>query len=49
MNTAGLNLWIALALALIVVIASVRQLRGSATSPGRRWWVIAAVAAAASS
>lgn len=41
MNTAGLNLWIALALALIVVIASVRQLRGSTASPGRRWWVIA--------
>ncbi len=41
MNTAGLNLWIALALALIVVIASVRQLRGSTASPGRRWWLIA--------
>ncbi|MEG0183569.1 MAG: hypothetical protein RR704_08965 [Stenotrophomonas sp.] len=40
MNASGLNLWIALALALVVVIASVRQLRGSATRRGRQWIVI---------
>ncbi|HDS1512019.1 hypothetical protein FEO89_00560 [Stenotrophomonas maltophilia] len=41
MNASAVNLWIALGLALIVVIASVRQLRGSTAHPGRRWIVIA--------
>ncbi|PSM12962.1 hypothetical protein [Stenotrophomonas maltophilia] len=41
MNASGSSLWIALALALVVVIASVRQLRGSTTHPGRRWLVFA--------
>ncbi|KAG0950149.1 hypothetical protein G6F31_013820 [Rhizopus arrhizus] len=41
MNASAVNLWIALALALIVVIASVRQLRGNTAHPGRRWIVIA--------
>ncbi|MDT3486423.1 hypothetical protein [Stenotrophomonas maltophilia] len=41
MNASSLNLWIALALAVVVVIASVRQLRGSTAHPGRRWSVIA--------
>ncbi len=41
MNASGLNLWIALALALVVVITSVRQLRAGTTLPGRRWIVIA--------
>ncbi|HID8538533.1 TPA: hypothetical protein ACXIMI_003686 [Stenotrophomonas maltophilia] len=41
MNASAVNLWIALALALIVVIASVRQLRGGTARPGRRWIVIA--------
>ena len=41
MTATSLNLWIALALTLVVVIASVRQLRGSTTHPGRRWSVIA--------
>ncbi|PZS89002.1 hypothetical protein [Stenotrophomonas maltophilia] len=41
MNAPGSSLWIALALALVVVIASVRQLRGSTTHPGRRWLVFA--------
>lgn len=40
MNASAVNLWIALALALIVVIASVRQLRGNTAHPGRRWIVI---------
>jgi len=40
MNASAVNLWIALALALIVVIASVRQLRGNATRRGRQWIVI---------
>ncbi|WMJ71174.1 hypothetical protein [Stenotrophomonas sp. 24(2023)] len=47
MNASGSSLWIALALAVIVVIASVRQLRGSTTHPGRRWIVIALQIAAA--
>jgi len=41
MNASAVNLWIAPALALIVVIASVRQLRGTATRRGRQWIVIA--------
>ncbi|ARZ72715.1 hypothetical protein CCR98_00385 [Stenotrophomonas sp. WZN-1] len=41
MNASAVTLWIALALALIVVIASVRQLRGNATRRGRQWIVIA--------
>ncbi|HEL2980417.1 TPA: hypothetical protein UMB92_003297 [Stenotrophomonas maltophilia] len=40
MNASGSSLWIALALALVVVIASVRQLRGSTTHPGHRWIMI---------
>ena len=47
MNASGSSLWIALLLALVVVIASVRQLRGSTTHPGRRWVVIALQIAAA--
>lgn len=41
MSTSGLSLWIALALAVVVAIASVRQLRGNTTQRGRRWIVIA--------
>lgn len=41
MNASAVNLWIALALALIVVIASVRQLRGNTAHSRRRWIVIA--------
>ncbi|MDV3512839.1 hypothetical protein R1L06_19105 [Stenotrophomonas sp. C4297] len=41
MNASAVNLWIALALALIVVIASARQLHGGTARPGRRWIVIA--------
>lgn len=41
MNVAALNLWIALALALVVVIASARQLRGGNLRRGRTWIVIA--------
>lgn len=37
MTPSSPNLWIALALAVVVVIASVRLLRGSTTHPGRRW------------
>jgi hypothetical protein len=33
MNASAVNLWIALALALIVVIASVRQLRATPRTP----------------
>ncbi|WP_303637423.1 hypothetical protein [Stenotrophomonas tuberculopleuritidis] len=40
MNASAANLWIALALAVVVAIASVRQLRGSTAQPGRRWIVI---------
>ena len=40
MNPSGLNLWIALALAVIVAIASARQSRGNTTHRGRRWGVI---------
>ncbi|QDL26287.1 hypothetical protein [Stenotrophomonas maltophilia] len=40
MTPSGLNLWIALALAVVVAIASVRQLRGSTPHRGRRWIVI---------
>ncbi|HEL5402176.1 TPA: hypothetical protein UOJ25_002297 [Stenotrophomonas maltophilia] len=40
MSTSGLSLWIALALAVVVAIASVRQLRGNTTQRGRRWIVI---------
>ncbi|MDW7601993.1 hypothetical protein R1V99_16025, partial [Stenotrophomonas maltophilia] len=40
MNPSGLNLWIALALAVIVAIASVRQSRGNTAHRGRRWGVI---------
>ncbi|HCT27047.1 MAG TPA: hypothetical protein DIW85_12650 [Stenotrophomonas sp.] len=47
MTPSGLNLWIALALAVVVAIASVRQLRGSTAHPGRRWIVIALQIAAA--
>lgn len=41
MNASAVNLWIAVALAVVVVIASVRQLRGNTAHPGRRWIVIA--------
>ena len=41
MNASAVNLWIAPALALIVVIASVRQLRADTAHPGHRWVVIA--------
>ncbi|HDS1580961.1 TPA: hypothetical protein QEL15_003060 [Stenotrophomonas maltophilia] len=41
MNASAMNLWIAVALAVVVVIASVRQLRGNTAHPGRRWIVIA--------
>lgn len=41
MNASTVNLWIAVALAVVVVIASVRQLRGNTAPPGRRWTVIA--------
>ncbi|MCU1052758.1 hypothetical protein JAK50_19875 [Stenotrophomonas maltophilia] len=47
MTPSSPNLWIALALAVVVVIASVRQLRGSKTHPGRRWIGIALQIAAA--
>lgn len=47
MTPSGTSLWIALALALVVAIASVRQLRGSTAHPGRRWIVIALQIAAA--
>ena len=40
MNASGVNLWIALALAAVVAIASVRQLRASTAHRGRRWIVI---------
>ncbi|HDS1073740.1 TPA: hypothetical protein QDZ65_000731 [Stenotrophomonas maltophilia] len=40
MNPSGLNLWIALALVVIVAIASVRQSRGNTAHRGRRWGVI---------
>ncbi|HFK2920643.1 TPA: hypothetical protein ACGY72_001812 [Stenotrophomonas maltophilia] len=40
MNASGLNLWIALALALVVAIASVRQLRGRTVHRGRPWIVV---------
>lgn len=41
MNASAVNVWSALALALIVVIASVRQLRGNTAHPGRTWSVVA--------
>ncbi|WP_294996238.1 hypothetical protein [uncultured Stenotrophomonas sp.] len=41
MNASAVNLWIAVALAVVVVIASVRQLRGNTAHPGHRWIVIA--------
>nr|WP_313412788.1 hypothetical protein [Stenotrophomonas geniculata] len=47
MTPSSPNLWIALALAVVVVIASVRLLRGSTTHPGRRWIGIALQIAAA--
>jgi len=47
MTPSSLNLWIALALAVVVVIASVRQLRGSTAHRGRRWIGIALQIAAA--
>lgn len=40
MNLPAVDLWIALALALIVAIASVRQLRGSPARRGRQWMLI---------
>lgn len=47
MTPSSPNLWIALALAVVVVIASVRLLRGSTTHRGRRWIGIALQIAAA--
>lgn len=47
MTPSSPNLWIALALAVVVVIASVRQLRGSTAHRGRRWIGIALQIAAA--
>lgn len=40
MNASGLNLWIALALALVVAIASVRQLRARTAHRGRPWIIV---------
>lgn len=40
MSVTALNLWVALALVLVVAMASVRQLRGSTLRRGRQWLVI---------
>lgn len=40
MSASGSSLWIALALALVVVIASLRQLRGGPAHRGRQWIMI---------
>ena len=40
MTATALNLWVALALTLVVVIASARQLRGGGMRRGRAWGVI---------
>lgn len=47
MNASGVNLWIALALALVVVVASVRQLRGRTARRGRPWIIAGLQAVAA--